>query len=197
MKTPDLDETDLRTLLTKCALKDRAAFTDLYEKTSPAFFQLVKRFVSDQDLAHDILQKGYLSIWRRAHTFNAERGNAFTWMLVIMRNQAIDDWRRETRYRIDSDVPESLADDRRGPARLAEMADARQYLEACLSQLPAQMAFVIRQRFFHEKTVAEIAAEFQLSANSVRSWIRRGLERLKSLLPPELSGLCSGYQMSV
>jgi RNA polymerase sigma-70 factor (ECF subfamily) len=177
------NDAELCAALHKCSAGDRQAFTFIYESTSKALFSIVRNFVIDEDLAHDVLQKGYLTIWKKASSFQDCKGRAFTWMLVIMRNQAIDEWRRVRRSKIDRDVCEQIKDEKAGPDIMTERALFMGTMLAHIDRLPPSMSLVIRQRFLNGKTSQEIADEYALSANTVRSSLRRGLAKLKENLP--------------
>ena len=178
-------DAELCAALQKCAEGDKQAFTFIYESTSKALFHIVRNFLSDEDLAHDVLQKGYLTIWKKASSFQDSKGRAFTWMLVIMRNQAIDEWRRVRRSKIDRDVCEQIRDDKAGPDITTERAHLLRMMLTHIERLPPSMALVIRQKFLNGKTSQEIAEEYALSANTVRSSLRRGLAKLKDDIPVE------------
>lgn len=184
-----MTETDhvLSSALKQCATGDRAAFILIYKQTSGVLLRLARNIVHDDDLAHDILQRGYLKVWQTASRYSDDQGRAFTWILVIMRNQAIDEWRRVNRRSTDQQVCHKLADDRAGPEAATELAMVRKRLNQALCQLPAMTELVIRRKYFGGQSCQEISEDLCVSANTVRSWVRRGLMRLKSQFPSELA----------
>src|ERR1700738_2022344 len=77
------------TLLEAVASGDRKAFRPLYDKSAPVLFAICVRLMRDRDLARDVLQEAMTRIWRKAHLFDASKGNAMTWMVVVTRNCAL------------------------------------------------------------------------------------------------------------
>ena len=80
---------DLCTLLEAVASGDRKAFRALYDKSAPVLFAICVRLMRDRDLAQDMLQEAMTRIWRKAHLFDASKGNAMAWMAVVTRNCAL------------------------------------------------------------------------------------------------------------
>lgn len=176
---------ELADLLSRCALGDRAAFERLYRQTSAQLFGLTLRIVRDQDLAAEVLQEGFVKIWSHAGDFRPERATAMTWMGSILRNQAIDQIRRAAaRPTLTEPVEELhwLADEADGPQDQVEQAQQNRILHACLEQLegPQRRAMVLA--YFHGLTHEELAAHMDKPLGTVKSWLRRGLLRLKKCL---------------
>lgn len=62
----------LEQLLARTALRDRAAFESLYHRTSPRLFGLCMRMLRERSEAEEVLQKVFISVWRRAQGYNPE-----------------------------------------------------------------------------------------------------------------------------
>lgn len=176
---------ELAELLSRCALGDRQAFERLYRETAAQLFGLVLRIIKDQDLASDVLQEGYVKIWNHAGEFRPDKATAITWMGAIMRNQAIDQLRRTAnRPSIPEPVEELhwLADDADDPAELADRARQDQRLHACLDTLEEEQRQAMLLAYFRGLTHEEIAQHLNRPLGTVKSWLRRGLLRLKKCL---------------
>lgn len=173
-------------LLARCALRDREAFAALYELTSAKLYGLILRIVRDEELASDVLQDGYLRIWSHADEFRPDKASPITWMGSIMRNRAIDLLRRRrTQALSDTPVDDMLwLDDERVEA--PEMATSRDQgstaLHQCLKQLSTPQRQVIMLAYFRGLTHEEMATYLQTPLGTVKSWLRRGLLRLKECL---------------
>ena len=178
-------EPELIRTLQRCARRDHLAFASLYLLTSKPLYAVTRRILKDDDRAKDAFQRAFLSIWRKAGGFDPAKGRAFTWMLVIVRNEAIDEWRRIQRQRRYHDLCPTLEDSAALPDEQAELVRIRTLLRAEVARLPEGMARVIRRRFLHGQPAREIAADLDIPLNTVRSWIQRGLELLRRALPME------------
>ncbi|GGB25348.1 RNA polymerase sigma factor [Sphingomonas metalli] len=163
--------------------EDRAAFRELYRLTSAKLFGIVLRICGERQAAEDVLHDVYLLIWRRAGAWEPGRASPISWLATIARNRAID-WRRAEGSRRAAPMAEApeIAD----PAPDAEamlVADGERHsLLECLEELEPRTRAAIRTAFFDGMTYNAIAAAQGVPAGTAKSWIRRGLARLKDCL---------------
>ncbi len=184
-RTDEARET-LVAALAAVARQDRAALRQVYDLTSAKLFGICLHICGDRGSAEDVLQAVYLKIWDRAGRFDAARASPITWLAAIARNSAID-WRRSVAARGSRAMPGDgaaltvadktpLADQQ----LLADEADAR--LHRCLGELDVRAQGCIRSAFFDGLTYAELATRENVPLGTMKSWIRRGLMRLKDCL---------------
>jgi len=163
--------------------EDRSAFRTLYRLTSAKLFGVCLRICGDRQAAEDVLSEVYLTIWKRAGAFEPGRASPISWLATIARNRAID-WRRSSGRTPPARVEEiaDLADDRISAedSMLAEERASRLHL--CLDQLEQRQRDAIRTAFFDGLTYAELAARDAVPLGTMKSWVRRGLLRLKDCL---------------
>lgn len=178
-----IDDGALERWLKSCADGDKQAFSDLYLATSAKFHAVVLKMVRCDETTRDILQKGYLSIWTNAARFDPGKAKAFTWMLVIMRNKAIDVLRSSRTASRTEEITEHLLDEAPRPPVRAQMNQAARVLEAKLAKLPDRVSQAVVLHVVHGYSCKEIGERFDASPNTVKSWIRRGLERLRAEMP--------------
>ncbi|MFN3522048.1 MAG: sigma-70 family RNA polymerase sigma factor [Phenylobacterium sp.] len=177
--TPD----ELARLMPQIAAGDRAALRRLYEATSAKLFGVCLRILSDRDESEDVLQEVYLTIWRRADRFEAGRASVMTWISTIARNRAIDRLRaRGPMARAEPVDDLEIADDSVPADALLEAADDAGALGRCMDELDARTAQVIRTAFFEGVTYEALAARLSTPLGTVKSWIRRGLIKLRGCL---------------
>lgn len=175
----------LNQLLARCALNDRQAFEALYRNTAAQLFGLVVRIVKHRDLASEVLQEGYIKIWTHAADFRTDKAPAMVWMATIMRNQAIDRLRRSAVAPMVAEPVEELqwlADDAAGPQEIASQIQQNQALQDCLAQLQAAQRRAVLLSYFNGLTHEELARHLNTPLGTVKSWVRRGLLRLKQCL---------------
>ncbi len=130
------------------------------------------------------MQEVYVSVWHRAATFDAERASPITWLATMARNRAIDRLRSGRRMRDSAplDLAAEIADDRATPEGDALASDSARRLHGCMDGLEGRQQTAIRAAFFDGLSYSELAARGSVPLGTMKSWIRRGLQQLKSCL---------------
>lgn len=172
--------------IARCALGDREAFAALYRATSAKLFGVCLRVLNSRAEAEDALQEIYVKIWRNADRYKAGGYSPMTWLITIARNHAIDRLRarRATGGRTGGQMEEAelVADAGPGPEALAIAESERGRIVTCLSELPDDRAEAVRLAYLHGETYADLAARFDVPINTMRTWLRRSLMKLKECL---------------
>ena len=173
----------LAALMPRIADGDRAALRQLYEATSAKLFGVCLRILSNRDESEDVLQEVYITIWRRADRFEAGRASVMAWISTIARNRSIDRLRARGPLAYAEPVEElEIADETPGAQILLEAAQSGEALGKCLSELDDRTETVIRTAFFEGVTYEVLAQRMDTPLGTVKSWIRRGLLKLKGCL---------------
>ena len=163
--------------------EDRAAFATLYRLTSAKLFGVCLRICGERQAAEDVLSEVYLTIWRRAGAFEPGRASPISWLATIARNRAID-WRRSAGRKLAvtlDDAPEVADPEPSAEDRLVTSGEDHR-LHLCLDQLEDKQRGAIRTAFFEGLTYAELAEREGVPLGTMKSWVRRGLIRLKDCL---------------
>ncbi len=176
----------LEGLVERAALGDRAAFRSLYQATSAKLYGVALRILRRADWAEEVLQECYVSVWRHAPDYHAERAAPMTWMTSIVRNRCLDWLRRPNPEPLEDGVLESLESGNPGPLALLEQGRDSAALARCLRGLEARQRQAIALAFFDGLSHAELARHLREPLGTVKTWVRRGLARLRSCL--ELQG---------
>lgn len=175
----------LSDLLARCALHDQQAFSALYRFTSAKLFAVALRITRRRDWAEEVLQEAFVNIWNHAGGYTATKSAPMTWMTAIVRNRALDWLRRPREVEINEDQEEMLAsipDDSPGPEELLQRATESGELAECLKALTEEQQRSISLAFFYGLSHGELAEQMRKPLGTVKTWIRRGLDRLKSCL---------------
>ena len=163
--------------------EDRAAFRTLYKLTSAKLFGVILRICNNRQAAEEVLSDVYLTIWKRAGAFEPGRASPISWLATIARNRAID-WRRATSLTLHTPLDEApeLADDHPSAIDAMLLDESERALHLCVEQLDDRQRAAIRSAFFDGLTYAEIAERQAVPLGTMKSWVRRGLIRLKDCL---------------
>lgn len=178
-----LTQDELAFLLCEVSAGNKSAFTRLYHATSGIAFARVLRVLQDQDVAKDVLQNTFVSIWQNASKYDRAKGSVLAWISTIARNRALDALRARNRAPVTELIDEAIADDNQRTESLAETSLLSQLLEEHLSTLPKDVVAAIRLNIVEGLTCAEIGKILKISRNTVKSRVRRGLQRLRQDLP--------------
>jgi RNA polymerase sigma factor (sigma-70 family) len=163
--------------------EDRAAFRDLYSLTSAKLFGICYRICGERQAAEDVLHDVYLTIWKRAGAYEPARASPITWLATIARNRAID-WQRAQTVRRATPIEDAPPILDTAPLASETMLEdeASHQLHACLDSLEERQRAAIRTAFFDGVTYAELAEREAVPLGTMKSWVRRGLARLKACL---------------
>jgi len=174
----------LGALLAACARRDQRSLAELYELTSPQLFGVALRIVRREDWAEDVLQECYLRIWNHAPDYRAGLAAPMTWMTSIVRNRCLD-WLRRPKFEVadeDGAIAESTPAEGEGPLALLERAGEAAGIARCLQGLDAKQRQAIMLAFYDGLSHAELADHLREPLGTVKTWVRRGLLRLKTCL---------------
>jgi RNA polymerase sigma-70 factor (ECF subfamily) len=178
------DPQQLAAWLAAAALHDKHAFQQLYQACSSKLFGFAVRILGKHELAEEAVQDAFVSIWHSAAAYQPHLAAPMTWMATIVRNKALDILRRTDDTveldmdEFDSDMmharePQSSASD------LLELSDHARALAQCMAGLEGSHRQAIGMAYLHDLSHSEVAQRLSLPIGTVKTWIRRGLERLK------------------
>jgi RNA polymerase sigma-70 factor (ECF subfamily) len=182
------DPQQLRSWLAAAAGRDAQAFRSLYNATSPKLFGYALRILHKRELAEEVLQESFVSIWNSARGYQSQLAAPMTWMAAIVRNKAFDALRRsDDTVEIDVDtfdsrIMQALQDPAATPIEALQMSGDAKALAHCMSMLEGLQRQVIGMAFYHDLSHSEVAQRMAIPIGTVKTWIRRSLERLKTCL---------------
>ena len=184
MSAADEARARLKAAMARLAGGDRQALDDIYRATSAKLFGICLRILKDEKEAEDALQDVYITLWQRADRYDPERASPISWLATFARNRAID------RLRVGKVRAGSVAAEEAAPvadkAPLADSLligkerDAR--VHSCLETLDNKPREAIRTAFFEGRTYAQIAEKGGVPLGTMKSWVRRGLKKLKACM---------------
>ena len=174
---------ELEQLLSRTALGDRAAFARLYDATKSKLFGVSLRIVRERPLAEEVLQDSFVSIWNHAGDYARAKSAPLTWMTAIVRNRSLDLVRRAREEPdVDEELTNARADESAAPMReAADRAEAHS-IRDCIGELEGDQRQTIALAFYHGLTHSELAAHLQRPLGTVKTHVRRGLQRLRECL---------------
>ncbi|VTU35303.1 MULTISPECIES: RNA polymerase sigma factor [unclassified Variovorax] len=187
MSAPSPDA-ELMALIDRVGHRDEAALRLLYDRTSPKLFGLAMRVVRQREWAEDVLQESFLTIWRVAGDYRASLSPPLAWLGLIVRSRSLDLLRRRTADRaqltqeFDDVMAETFESDATNPMDSADASEQAWALHQCLSQLEGRQREVVSLAYLRDLSHSELAQQLKLPLGTVKTWIRRGLEKLRTCM---------------
>jgi RNA polymerase sigma-70 factor (ECF subfamily) len=186
-----LDEQELKRLLLRTAVRGQesaAAFEALYRKCAPLLLGIARRIIGRRELAEEVVHDSFVRIWRSAEQFDASSGQAFAWMVAIVRNRAIDvlqshDVARVQPLDLDDEADAGgLFDWALGPEDDVDAKRTARALHRCLAELQAAERQSLVLAYAHAMSHTELASHLHKPLGTVKGLIRRGLAHLRDCL---------------
>jgi RNA polymerase sigma-70 factor (ECF subfamily) len=168
-------------LIHAIATGSHAAMRTLYGRHHVRVFRFIVRLVSDAGRAEDLVSEVFLSVWRRASTFES-RSQVSTW-IPIARFKALTARGRRQESQFDEASTEMVADTADTPEQTVLHTDHNAQLRSCIAQMSCEHREVIDLVYYHDKSVEEVAEIIHLPKNTVKTRMfhaRKGLARLLS-----------------
>jgi len=183
----NFDELSDEALINALAEEAEWAMEPLYERYNRVLYSLAYRMVADHQVAEDLLQEAFLSVWRRASSYSPQSGTVRSWLISIVHHRTID-YLRAVRRRaglkevtweeVEQDERTAFPDVWEEALRSVQGAQIR----AALRNIPLEQRMVIELAYFQGWTHSEIAEGCEIPLGTVKARMRLGLSRLKGLL---------------
>jgi RNA polymerase sigma factor (sigma-70 family) len=154
---------------------DETALRSAYDAHGALIYSFCRRTVGGET-AHDVTQEVFLAAWKARDRFDPERGTLAGWLVGIAKNKVLDTLRRRQVHLL-GDEPEQPADVT-GPDLVDATAD-RMLIAAALEELSPRMKQVLTMAYLQDLTHDQISRQTSLPLGTVKSDIRRGLDRLR------------------
>ncbi|RWB78315.1 MAG: sigma-70 family RNA polymerase sigma factor [Mesorhizobium sp.] len=173
---------DISKLIVRTSMKDRAAFDLLYKQTSAKLFGVCLRILRDRGDAEEALQEVFVKIWTKADRFAVSDLSPISWLVAIARNHAIDRIRARRSPPANIDAALDVADPTPGPEATAVAGGETERIHHCLEELEKDRAAAVRGAYLSGESYAELAERFKVPLNTMRTWLRRSLLKLRECL---------------
>jgi len=177
---------DEQLMLQRIARGDSAALGALYDRYATTLYSLGIRMLGDAQAAEELVQEVLIRVWRQATSYSKERGAPSTWIFGIARNLAIDELRRRgarPQTAVDDAevyIAQLEADD--DPVEQVSQRMQHDEVVRALDQLSSVQRRVLELAYYNGLSQSEIAAQLGDPLGTVKTRMRTGLQRLRTLL---------------
>ncbi|HVF79987.1 MAG TPA: sigma-70 family RNA polymerase sigma factor [Solirubrobacteraceae bacterium] len=176
---PAADAASDRILMSRVTRGDADAFEEIYRRHHRRVHLQARKLCASNELAEEVTQETFLALWRGAHLYRSDRGSLTSWLSGMVRNRAIDAWRRSVCR--PTEVAVSEAGDGQLEAQSETSAEGleRVAIMALIAELPVDQREAVFLAFFGDLTHSEIAIRTDQPLGTVKSRIRLGLAKLR------------------
>ena len=177
----------LAELLARTALSDQAAYAELYRLTASHLYGVALRILREPAAAEDVLQEAFVNVWHHAGSYSTAKAKPQTWLTSIVRNRCLDLLRRRepdtvTMTRDEDESEMEFETPGPTPIELLLASAEANSVRDCVERLEGGHKQAIALAFYQGLSHAELASHLRQPLGTVKSWVRRGLERLKACL---------------
>ena len=168
-------------IVTLLQASDKKAMTLLYDNYADALFGVIKKVISDDNVAQDVLQESFVKIWRYSKKYDSSKAKLFTWLYRIAYNSAIDKVRSlkkktEKEVQIETSAVYTIT----SGTLNEDVLDIKKHL----SSLDEKYQIVINALFFEGMTQQEASEELDIPLGTIKSRLKIGLRELKKIYNP-------------
>jgi RNA polymerase sigma-70 factor, ECF subfamily len=166
-------------LMTRVAHGDTAAFDELYRRHDRRVLMQARKLCASRELAEEVAQEAFLSLWRGAHAYRPGSGSVGAWLSSMVRNRAIDAWRRASVRPVSVEMAEDGAGQLQAAVGAEPAPPERALALSLIGELPAAQREAVFLAYFGDMTHSEIAAHTDAPLGTIKGRIRLGLERMR------------------
>ncbi len=161
---------------------DKKAMSLLYDNYSGALLGVIKKVISDNDLAQDVLQESFIKVWKNAKKYDPEKAKLFTWLYRIAYNTAIDKVRS-----LNNNASKEIQIEESNVYRLTTKSLNQDTLDIKehLNTIESKYQIVINALFFEGMTQQEASDKLKIPLGTIKSRLKIGLRELRKIYNPK------------
>jgi RNA polymerase sigma-70 factor (ECF subfamily) len=178
------------TLLRLVASSQESALSELYDRYSRLVYSVALNTLSDAERAEEVTQDVFIRVWEKAQTFDASQGKVVTWLASIARHRSIDLYRQSHSRSEDTIIHWQEAElidppDEQDVEWEVDLSQRQQRIRRAVAQLPPEQRQALGLAFFQGLSHPEIAAALGEPLGTVKTRIRLGMQKLRTMLQDE------------
>lgn len=161
-------------LILRLKNKEELALSMLYDKYSAAIYGVILRMIKKEEIAEDLLQETFLTVWNQSHRYDEAKGSFYTWVYRIARNKTLNQLRRQKNV-IQVEDLSVYTDKKEEQNDLLDISN----LNGSIEKLEPHHRKAIDLVYFKGYTHREANKEMEVPLGTFKSYIRQALKVLK------------------
>lgn len=190
-QAPSMHEQEWAGLLARIAVGDQSALAELYDASSAKVFGLAMRILGDHAAAEETTLDVYTQVWRRASSYDAERGTPGSWLMTLAKHRAIDRFRSsylERGRQVPLEHTAELPGHEETPEQYSAGLERQRLVQQALASLSVEQRQAIALAYYWGMSQSEIAEQLKLPLGTVKTRMRLGMIKLREVLAPHGEG---------
>lgn len=176
-------------IMLKIAGYDSKALEQLYDRYAPILYTLIKKIVTDKEMAEEILSDVFVIVWKNIDLFDFKTNNVYTWLIMLARNKAIDVLDRRSDKEMEeytSDYEKEKIIPKLSPeikaVELNEVLEKREKIVNAVNGLTDAQRYVLELSYYGGMYEDEIAGKLKIPVMTVKSKLQVAIGNLKQKL---------------
>jgi RNA polymerase sigma-70 factor, ECF subfamily len=182
VETQRLNQQNL-SLIERIIQRDRQALSALYDRYARVIYSVAYRSLGSVEESEEVVMDVFAKIWTTADRYNADKARVDTWIFMMARSRTLDRLRsKQRRHKLtEAIVVEDLPTNTNDGSADLELADRRTQILTALATLPPEQRQVLELAYYGGWSHREIAEQTGMALGTVKTRIRLGLEKLRSI----------------
>jgi RNA polymerase sigma-70 factor, ECF subfamily len=182
VETQRLNQQNL-SLIERIIRRDRQALSALYDRYAKVIYSVAYRSLGSVEESEEVVMDVFAKIWTTADRYNADKARVDTWIFMMTRSRTLDRLRsKQRRIKLtEAIVVEDLPTSTNDNSVDLEIADRRTQILTALATLPPEQRQVLELAYYGGWSHCEIAEQTGMALGTVKTRIRLGLEKLRSI----------------
>jgi RNA polymerase sigma-70 factor (ECF subfamily) len=184
-------------LLQRIAQRDQSALSELYDRYARILLGLACKMLGSVEDAEEVVLDVFSQIWRTAKSYDPQRGGVAAWLFLLTRSRALDKIRSQQRSLRTLTTLETFREQNSpftsNPEELILQTERQSAVRSALEKIPPEQSEVILLAYFNGWTQVRIAEHLNVPVGTVKTRLRLGLSKLRTLLQLDGQGGNSHY----